>query len=67
MNFCNSRISVNDDPEVDGGVIVTFYPDNVPTHFSISFFDLKKLLEQSNLAIKLEDNKHLLTGNNHGN
>lgn len=64
MNLCNGRMSVIDDPEVDGRVILTFYPDNKPIHFSVSYWDLKDILEKSNSAIKLADNKITLTENN---
>jgi hypothetical protein len=60
-------MSVINDPEVDGRIIVTFYPDNVPVHYSVSFWDLKKLLEQSDNVIELDDKKNHLTGNDHGN
>lgn len=56
-----------DDPEVDGRVLLTFYPDNVPVHYSISIFDLRMLLDEAKAAIKMDDHKHILTGNNHGN
>jgi len=66
MNLCNGRVSIIDDPEVGGRVILTFYPDNKPIHYSVSYWDLKELLEKSNSSIKLIDSKFTLT-ENHGN
>jgi hypothetical protein len=62
MNFSHSRMTVTDDPESDGSVLVTFYPDNVPVQYSISIFDLRKLLEDSAHVIKLDYSKTILTG-----
>ncbi len=64
MNFCNSRMSVTNDPEIYGSVIVTFYPDNVPVHYSVPYWELKDMIEKSKASIKLIDSKSPLTENN---